>query len=368
MKQFFIRILSFLRVKPVVGGLEISDSALHFAILSGKNLKSAGLRLPPGVVVGGQIKDREQFVGALRALHYQILGEEKNRNRISVIISLSSIGIYTQVFNLPMLEGESLEKAVELNIQMISPLDFAEAYSGWQFAKKDTEKSRLEVLSAFVSRNVVDEFVSALGEGGFLAVAIESHALSLARLLKDAGKDFDATKPYIMLSIDGGGLDILIIRHEQLHFDYFNSWRDIQGDAKEISADAFKAAVIRSLHQVVNFSNSHWREPVTEILFTATGFKDEAVKIIEENFSLKTRTFELSMGQAVAPDWFVALGASARGQKPRRSDNEISLLGINAREEFGREQVLGFLRFWRILMPAAIAIFLVAFFGTNLAL
>lgn len=352
----------------MIGGLEVADTALRFVVWDGKTFQMTGLKLPPGVVVGGQLKDREHFIAALKMLHAQILGKRKHRIKINAIISLSSIGIYTQVFTLPFIEGESLEKAVQLNIQMISPLDFSEAYSGWQFANKDADKVRLEILSAFANKGVIDEFSGALQESGFLVVAVESRALSLTRLLKEAGAGFDPERSEVVMSVDGSGLDFLIIRHGQLHFDYFNSWRDIQGEAKEIPPDIFRASVIRNLHQVLNFYNSHWQEPLDEIILTTTGFHDEVVKIIQENFSLKIRDFELSTSQTVAPDWFVALGSAVRGLIPRRSDKEISLLGVDAQEEFGREQVLGFLRFWQVMMPAAVAIFLIAFMSVYFSL
>ena len=352
----------------MIGGLEIADTALRFVVWDGKTFQMTGLKLQPGVVVGGQLKDKEHFVAALKILHAQILGEKKHRVKINAIVSLSSIGIYTQVFTLPFIEGESLEKAVQLNIQMISPLDFSEAYSGRQFANKDEDKVRLEILSAFANKGVVDEFAGALREADFLTVAVESRALSLTRLLKEAGIGFDPTRSEVVMSVDGSGLDFWIIRHGQLHFDYFTSWRDIQGETKEISSDVFSAAVIRSLHQVLNFYNSHWQEPLDELVLLATGFHDEIVKIIQENFSLKTRDFELNTSQTVAPDWFVALGSAVRGLTPRRNDKEISLLGIDAQEEFGQEQVLGFLRFWRVLMPAIVSVFMIAFAGVYFSL
>lgn len=362
------KILSFLRAKPMIGGLEISDTALRFVVWDGQTFVMTGLRLTPGIVVAGQIKDRPHFVEALKILHEQIFKGKKNRAKISSVISLSSIGIYTQIFTLPFIEGSGLEKAVELNIQMISPLDFSETYSGWQFATKDRDKVRLEILSAFANKGVVDEFVSALQEGGFLVVAVESRALSLTRLLKDVGSGFDPVKTLILMSVDSSGLDFLIIRHGQLHFDYFTSWRDIQGIDKEISPEIFRGAVVRSLHQVLNYYNSHWQEPLDEIILTTTGFREEVAKIIQENFSIKIKDFELNTNQSIAADWYVSLGCELRGLIPRRKDREISLLGVDAREEFGREQVLGFLRFWQVLMPSAVAIFLIAFLSVSFSL
>lgn len=352
----------------MIGGLEIADSALRFVVWDGETFKMTGLRLPPDVVVGGQIKDKTQFIEALKLLHDQILGPKKRSTKINVVVSLSSIGIYTQVFTLPFIEGESLEKAVQLNIQMISPLDFSEAYSGWQFANKEADKVRLEILSAFANRGIIDEFTSALQKGGYLTVAVESRALSIARLLKEAGSGFEKEGSYVVMSVDGSGLDFLVIRHGQLHFDYFTSWRDVQAGSKEISPEIFRSAVTRSLHQVLNFYNSHWQEPLAEIVLITTGFREEVAKLVQENFSLAVRDFTISTAQTVAPDWFVALGSAVRGLIPRRIDKEISLLGIDAQEEFSQEQVMGFLRFWRVLMPVASLIFIVAFLSVNFSL
>lgn len=359
------KILSIIKATPTIGGLEISDSFLRFAVWDGAQWVTTALRLPPGIVVGGQIKDRKNFVDALKAFHKQIMGGSKMGSRISVVLSLSSIGIYTQIFTLPFIEGDSLDKAVQLNIQMISPLEFSSAYSGWQFAHRDADKLRIEILSAFISRKVIDDFSTALREAGFISVAVESRALSLTRLIKDAVADVDKEKSYIILSVDSSGIDVMVTRHNELHFDYFNSWRDIQGDDREVTFDAFNGAIIRNLHQVVNYYNSHWQEPISEILFLSPIFEEQIKKTIEENFGLVARELHINSAAPISSDWFVSLGSAIRGMYSRRNDTEISLLGLDAQEEFQREQVVGFLRFWRTLLPASMAILLLAMFGVN---
>lgn len=364
----FNKLLSIIKATPTIGGLEISDSFLRFAVWDGSQWLTTALRLPPGIIIGGQIKDRKNFLEALKMLHKQIMGNKVTGSRISVVVSLSSIGIYTQVFTLPFIEGDSLDKAVQLNIQMISPLDFATAYSGWQFAHRDTDNLRIEILSAFISRKIIDDFSTSLKEANFIPVAVESRALSLTRLIKDAVADVDREKSYIILSVDSSGVDVMIARHGELHFDYFNSWRDIQGDDREINFDSFNSSVIKNLHQVVNYYNSHWQDPLSEILYLSPVFQDQIKKTIEENFGLSARELHINSQVAIDSDWFVSLGSAMRGMYSRRSDKEISLLGLDAQDEFQQEQVVGFFRFWRALLPASLAVLLLSVFAVNYVL
>src|SRR3989344_5639202 len=277
------RVWSALRVKPVVGGLEIADSNLRFIMWDESRWRTASVRLVPGIVVQGRIKNRKEFIASLRALRSQVLGSKaKRKKRISVVLSLSSVDIYTQVFNLPMIEGENLEKAIELNIQMASPTGASQSYSGWQFVNRGRDNMRLEILSAFLERGVVDELTEAMREAGFLVIAVESRAISLARVIKMVESKFDPAKSLIAVSVDSSGLDVLVVRGGHLHFDYFNSWNDLQGESKQISLDAFKAMILRSINQVLNFYNSNWSDPVAEILVSAVGMRDEIMKTAGE--------------------------------------------------------------------------------------
>ena len=175
----------------------------------------------------------------------------------------------------------------------------------------------------------------------------------------------DKEKSYIIISVDSSGVDVMVTRHNELHFDYFNSWKDIQGEDKEVTPDAFNGAIIRNLHQVVNYYNSHWQEPLSLILFLSPVFQDQIKKTIEENFGLSARELHINSEAPISSDWFVALGSAMRGMYSRRKDTEISLLGLDAQDEFQQEQVVGFLRFWRLLLPASLAILLISIFGVN---
>lgn len=367
-EKIFNKIFSALRIKRVVGGLEISDNAIKFICFEDQKWKMVGLRLPPGILDGGKIKNREGFVAAIKNLRNHLPISVGKREKVNVIVVLNSVNVYSQVFNLPLLEGENLNQAIELNIQMISPVELSQAYSGWQLINQDQNALYLEILSAFVSREIVDEIGFALKDGGFLPVAVESRAFSLVRLVREQAIGHDFKSSYFVFNLDNNGLDILIVRRGQLYFEYFTSWKDIANDKGKISFAALETVILRNIHQIMNFYSKHWSEPVAGVFMSVVGLSKEVKKIIESNFSLKVIELKLKNGLEISPDWFVALGAALRGLKSRRDDKEINLLGAGVEEEFRREQVNTFLGFWRVLVPISFAVFLSIFFLADLYL
>lgn len=365
LQPYIEKALSLLRVRSAIGGLEISDAALRFSYVKDGVWQMKSVRVPPGVLQGGHIKDRSQFVNALKTLRLEVFGASHRWQKTSVVVVLSSVNAYTQVFNLPVVQGEALEKAVELNMQMVSPIEISQTHSGWQVVGEDKTALRLEILSAFIDRSVVNELNQALSEGGFFAVALESRALALCRLVREEAAGFDQNRSYIILSLDNTGLDFLVIRRGRLYFEYFNFWRDEVDEKQQISMQIFEATIIRNLHQVLNFYGQHWPEPLTEIILSAAGLSAEVTKIVKDNFSFAVRELTLKTNQQVAPEWFIVLGSALRGLKPREEDREISLLGISASDEFREEQIMHFIRFWRVTIPVALGLLCVVFLLAN---
>ncbi len=367
-RYYLEKFLAALKVKVFLGGLEISDLVLRLAYYDGREWHLNGVRLEPGVMEAGKVKDRAKFVEALVALKAQVQGPLASKKKVSVIVSLSSVNIYTHAFSLPLIEKESLEEAIQLNVQMVSPVDITQVYYGWQIIGEDKSMGRVEVLSSFLDRTLADDIRAALSESGFISVAVEPKSLSLTRLLMEEAAGFDAARPYVMVQIDSSGLTFLIVSKGHLYFEYFNPWKDIADEKGEILMPAFEAMMTRSVRQVTNFYSQHWTEPLTEIILSAPALGEAAAKVITANFSLVVKELKSKTEQPIGPEWFVALGSGLRGLKPRRKDKEMSLSGLGAEDEFRREQLLSFLAFWRVLIPATLAMLVIAFFAANLFL
>lgn len=364
-KNFWLKLLSWVRIQKVVGGLEISDSALRYAKWDGISWATVSLRLPPGAVSAGRVEDKSALLQALLELKKQIGAGKK---KLDAVVTLSSTNVYSQIFSLPIIEGANLEKAIQLNLQMASPDKSKESYSGWQMVGEDQSAVRLEILSAFVPRETVDGFANILKEAGFMVHSVEPRAFSLARVAKELGDGFDPRGSYIMMTLDEEGMEFLVLRRSQLYFQYFTPWRDVAQDPKQISEEDFRSALLRSFNQVINFYNGHWGEPLAGVWIATTAFKDEIFKLLSGNFpSVPLMEFKLK-GVESGPEWLVVMGSALRGFRPANDDKEISLLGISAQEEFKQHQVLDFLEFWYVLLPVSLAVMLAAFGGVDLFL
>jgi len=264
------------------------------------------------------------------------------------------VSIYSQVFTLPMMEGSDLDKAIDLNVQMASPVAIDQAYFGWQVLGHDETNLRSEISAAFVDKMVVDDMTQALYAAGFITVGIESRALALVRVLREEAVGIDNAKSYLVLDIDNTGVDFLIVRNGRLYFEYANLWNDIADAKGEVSVEKFEETLESSLRQVTNFYTQHWPEPLAAVVLSAAAFKDEAAKAVGTALLLPIVPLVLEVGQAVPPEWYIAFGCGLRGLNTSKVNNEINLSGEGAMDIFHEEQIAGFFALWQILVPAVL--------------
>jgi len=233
MKTIFKKIATFferLSSKPKIGGFQITDSSIQYVrIENGFEPVTASIHLPPGVIVGGFIKQEDQLLKHLKKLHNSVvLGGEKEELR--VVVCLPSAITYTQTFNIPNVGRERLEESVRLNLQMISPIPVENAYMSWQILQETEDK--YELLGAFVVIDVMDKFKNLLIEAGFQPIIFEFPSLSLSWLInKVVGLRPESS---LVLSVSSDGIDIFLLRNGLIYFDYFRSWQSVQGSEREI--------------------------------------------------------------------------------------------------------------------------------------
>jgi hypothetical protein len=364
--MFIERTLVALKVRPEVGGLEISDTALKFASLSKGRIKTEILRLPPGIVDSGVVVNKEQFEEALRVLRSKILQKTKSRNKVNVIVSLSSARFYSQVFSLPLLESDNLEKAIALNMQMASPADSSKIYSDWQIINRDEKTGKIDVLTSFIDKDVVDGIIKSLDKSSFVTVALESKTLSLARLIRQKAAGFNEEASYVVVDVDSDGIDIFIIRKGDVYFEYNTSWKDMDIGRDSVTVEGLSEILIKNINQVLNFYSSHWHDKVQEVFLVTSNLGVELESIISANFGLKINSLRVDFGVDIGPDWFSVLGSGIRGLVLRREDTEISLSGVRSSDEFRREELIDFLRFWRMLITVSMGVLLATIVTANI--
>lgn len=352
--RIYAFILSLTRSSSNVGGLEVSDAALRYALWKNNQWRFEETPLPPGTMVRGVIQNEAAFMAALRSLHDRCA--RGKRSRVPVVVSLSSALVYSQAFTIPRIPEDELDRAVSLNMQMNSPLTLAESSSGWQVLQSGN--TQIEVLTASVASATMTALTRVLNATGFVPVALESRSFSTARTVRTWVSGFSPQDPYLIVLVDDVGLSVLILRYGFLYFEYSSSWMDIQGDASSISTEVFDAALSRHVSQVLNYHRQHSAAPFKEALIIAPSMQDHIAQSVSQHFGIPARPVKI--GEDAFPlQWFAAIGAGVRGSLPRWQDLEVNLIGISARKVFREEQVISYLGFWRIMIPASLGVLLI---------
>jgi hypothetical protein len=359
MKKWVEKFLSKLKIEPSISGLEISDSVLNFARIDNGEIFNVALRLPPQILEGGNIKDRDAFRSALLDLHSKITPNKKEN--VYIIATIPEQNIYLRVFNLPFVAADNLEEAVCLNLEMLSPMDYKDVYSDWQkIGETEVDGGQLEILGVFAPKQMIDSLTDALRSAYFVVVAMEVPVLALIRLLDKAvlTQDLNST---ILFRITSMGLGFSIIRHGNIYFNHFVPW-----EATQVSWKTFSNTILRETQKIINFYASRWSGALSSfIIFAPNAEVEKRVgKLIADSFSLQVLSFKDLLGRGLdkniplksgnssklfdfQSDVLVALGSALRGFIERGADTIISIAALGTEDYYRQSRILLFVRVWR---------------------
>jgi hypothetical protein len=362
MKAYLQKIISLLRVSVHPDGLEVSDQVLRFIYFYRNAWQMEAVRLAPGIMEKGIIKDAPAFAAALRELKSNLQPTRRKKRVLNVFVAMSSVNMYSQVFTLPFMEGGDLDKAIELNVQMISPMDTSHAYFGWQLLSRNETTLRSEIAAAFADKTTVDAMTQALYAAKFVTVGVESRALALVRTLREKGAGVDKNQSYLLVDVDSAGIDFLIVRNDALYFEYATPWADIADEKGQITVPKFEEALSSSMRQVLNFYSQHWPEPLAGVILSAVVLSDEATRATQASSSLPVIPFTLdATEQQIPSEWLVTFGCGLRGFHATLKDREINLSGSSAMDAFRDEQMVDFLILWRVIVPVVLGCLVILF-------
>jgi type IV pilus assembly protein PilM len=175
-------------LSPRPFGLDLSDLSLKVVRLEkeGKRdtLVSYGsLPLSPGVIVDGEIVNKEAVVTAIHSLLKKTV-PQKVRTR-QVVCSLPEVKAFLRIINLPRMEESEVREAVKWEIEANIPLTLDQVYYDWQVLERNfsRDKAKMSVLVVAVSRNIVDQTVEVLEMAGLDVVGLETESIAQARSL-----------------------------------------------------------------------------------------------------------------------------------------------------------------------------------------
>jgi len=219
----------FLR-NPFAGafGFDIGDLSLKLAQLEKKsglfgrpdsfNVKTLrAIDLPPGIIVNGEIEQPE----LARKKILFLLGKEGGK--------FQTIKTPWVVANLP--EPKSFLKLIEINTESEIPTmedilyqaekhlpyDLEDTYLDWQIINRDKKNQITRILIGAVPKVISDSYTYLLESVGLQPIALEVEALTLARALITAGKEYHKEARAI-LDLGATRSCLIIYDHNTLQF------------------------------------------------------------------------------------------------------------------------------------------------------
>lgn len=234
---------------------------------------------------------------------------------------------------------EKVKESINLTIDLQLPKKKEEIYCDWM---KLTDGEDKKILLSYVSRDYIDKLISKIKKVGLKIVAIESHALSLARVIKQ-------TKDEALLIVDKemNTTSFSVIKNNQLFF----SWA--------IPNNKLDNNLSGEINKIVNYHD--WFDMPLKNLILLGDFSDKETK----KLPLKVVNAELiDELKAITKDtkWFASLGASQRGLIARRDDKMISFMEVGTEKAYRQEKINSTINFF-IGISTALSIFFIVIFG-----
>lgn len=359
-RSFLARVRRVLLAPEPIGGLSISDTSLKFLLIKGNSIVQASLKIPPGIIETGRVKNKKDFVAALQNIHEQVAPLKKP---LPVILTLPSSLVYSQPFLVPLVDQKHIEESIGLNMQMISPHKIEKSYYDWQEIRFLPEKHQMELLGAFTESDIVNEYEASLRAANFNLVAVEFPGLALTRLLQQRWSALSKDSNYLLVYINGDGVLVLILKQGDLFFHHFNSWQEILRDQpqKTITFENVQKILSSEIRRVLNYYLGKFGAPLKEMILISPVFTDEIIELGKKEFNIAVRNLTIPELPNLKPNWFSPLGTALRGLMTRPNDSGITLTRGEAQKEYYHERILHFIGIWRNILIGTLIFVIISF-------
>src|SRR3989344_1189978 len=253
-------------------GLSISDSSIHCVQFGGRR-NSLHLEkykeevLPPGVVVSGQINDKEALMEILSVLKKELdLGYVK--------VSLPEEKAYLFTAKIPRVTQKEIRSAIESKIEENVPVSPNEL----SFDYKIIDRSQSDYLLVSVSTlpiSLIDLYVDIFEKVGLslISLEIESQAIARSLLPKEGGLD---TVLVVNFGVEKVGLYVVVDR-----VIHFTSTVSIKGGSSK-SSDSLSQE-IKKLYIYWHTLKQNAGKPkkkIKQIIVCGEGFDDDIVSYL----------------------------------------------------------------------------------------
>lgn len=335
-----MNLIKFLIPKEKIVGIEISSEKLRMLYLEqdayGKiNIKGKSkIDLNDGVIVNGEVKNKKELSAALDALKKSFVPKKYFSN--FAVITIPPNRIYSSVQSFPkILDNSQLLEAITTNARDNFPFALSSCYFDWEIIEESGDK--YQVLISMAPKKIIDEYIEAIKSAGFELIALETHFLSLERLV-----DLPES-PVMMIYLNNDGLNSVVFKSKRPYFNQFETWQEASGGTSIRSLSALSNMIKSKINMIsLRFESKNESETIKKVLLAGRDLN--VAKLIKnmEIFQYPVESAGLKLKFPDDEDWLPASGAAARAFIPRSDDTVISLLPVGTESLYETQKAISF--------------------------
>ncbi|MFA5993649.1 MAG: type IV pilus assembly protein PilM [Parcubacteria group bacterium] len=194
--------MNFLKKKiinfePRIFGMDLSDLSVKVFQIETEggydHVRGYGsVNIPLGNIEDGRILHKENVAKAIREVLN--LPQTKKIKSKKVICSLPESKAFVRIISIPKMSKEEAREAVKWEMEANMPMAISEVYFDWQFIKGiDEGDSMQRVLTAAISKEIVDDLMAVLAMAGLEVYGLEIESIASIRSLIDGKAEQEKT-------------------------------------------------------------------------------------------------------------------------------------------------------------------------------
>lgn len=208
--------MSFFSTKELAFGLDISDQTLRliqFSIYSrAKKIQLYNeIKLPPGCVLDGEIKQSDLFIEHLKKLIKTRYGQGAISDQ--AIIVLPEKETFLKTITLENIEPNRLKDEIKNSILKNIPLEISEIIYDWQIISKNN--SDYQILVAASPKKAIENYSSIFNKADITVSVMEPEAASINRILIEHNND---KHPQLIIDIGKNRTGLFIYDGQTIKF------------------------------------------------------------------------------------------------------------------------------------------------------
>lgn len=290
--------------------------------------------LDDNTIVSGEITDKKKLSAALSKLKVSFAPKKLLSN--FAIVTIPPDRIYTNVLEFPkVLDNEQILEAISTNAADMLPFPLSECYFDWETIGEDFEKK--QVLISLAQKKVIDSYIEVLKGSGFELIALETHFLSLERVI-----DLPDS-PAILIHLTDDGISCTVYEKKRPFFSRFETWQEAFAGKTIKNITDLKNIIKTRIDLLSMFHES--KKPsmnISKVFLISHGYNTDLLikKIGKTRFPVEKASINIkSLDNS---DWLLAAGAAARAFIPRSDDTIISLLPIGTESLYETQKAISF--------------------------